>query len=176
MRVFQSSYKDKSGKTCKTLTWYVEFTDHRETRRKVSGFRDHKQTEALGRNIERLVSYRVSGEPLDPSLTKWVEGLPAKLRIRLHKIGLLDQTRLAALEPLRNHVGGVLRYVCRECDRKHESSDLHPKCPKCGRDLDGGNQCGWAMERCRHTLCRRSGGIRLQQSCTYCGVYWEQLV
>jgi len=87
MRVFQNTYRDAAGKTRKTRVWYVEFTDHLERRRRVSGVRDRKQTEAIGRNIERLVRCKVSGERPDPMLTKWVETCPPGLRARLLRPG-----------------------------------------------------------------------------------------
>ena len=48
MRVLQSSYKDKSGKTCKALTWYVEFTDHERTL-------IQRRIDATDKEIDKLV-------------------------------------------------------------------------------------------------------------------------
>ena len=106
MRVFQSTYKDKKGRTRTTKTWYVEFRDHLEMPHRVSGFADRKATEALGRNIEKLAWSKAGGQALDPVLTKWVEGLSPKLRKTLRRFGLLDAARVAALEPLTKHVDG----------------------------------------------------------------------
>ncbi len=106
MRVFQSSYKDKSGRTKKTRMWYVEFQDHRETRRRIPGLRDRKQTEAIGRKVENLVRYKVAGEALDPVLTRWIETLTPRLRKSLSRVGLLDAAKVAALEPLAKHLEG----------------------------------------------------------------------
>ena len=106
MRVFQNTYRDAAGKAHKTRVWYVEFTDHLERRRRVSGVRDRKHAEAIGRNIERLVRCRASGERPDPMLTKWVETCPPGLRARLGRIGLLDTARIAALRPLLAHLDG----------------------------------------------------------------------
>ncbi len=107
MRVFQSTYKDRNGRTRKTKTWYVEFTDHRETRRRASGLSDKRQTEALGRNIEKLVNVKVSGDMPDQSLTRWIEAMPPKLRAYLGRIGLLDAGRVAALHTLAEHLEGT---------------------------------------------------------------------
>jgi len=106
MRVFRSSYPDKDGRTRPTSTWYVEFRDHRGAIRRVAGFTDRKATLELGRKIERLAWAKGSGEALDPVLTKWVEGLSPRLRSSLSRIGLLDATKVAALEPLAKHVDG----------------------------------------------------------------------
>ena len=107
MRVFQSTYKDRNGKTQKTDRWYVQLQDHLGTCRRIPGFADRKATEALGRSIEKLVRFKVSGETLDQALTKWVEGLNPKLRENLSRIGLLDAGKVAALRPLMEHVDGA---------------------------------------------------------------------
>jgi len=106
MRTFQSTYRDKEGRTRTTETWYVEFRDHLEMPRRVAGFTDRKATESLGRNIQRLAWCKASGETLDPVLGKWVEGLSPRLRKSLRRFGLLDATKVAALEPLTKHVDG----------------------------------------------------------------------
>ena len=97
MRVFQSTYKDRKGQTQKTDRWYIELIDHLGTRRRIPGLTDRKATEATGRNVEKLVRFKVSGETIDPVLTKWVETLNPKLRASLAKVGLLDAARVAAL-------------------------------------------------------------------------------
>ncbi len=106
MRVFQNSYRDQAGVLRKTRMWYIEFTDHLERRRRVSGLRDRRQTEAIGRNVEKLVRCKVSGEALDPPLIKWVETCLPALRARLGRIGLLDAGRIAALRPLLTQLDG----------------------------------------------------------------------
>jgi len=107
MRVFQSTYKDRKGQTQKTDRWYIEIIDHLGTRRRIPGLTDRKATEATGRNVEKLVRFKVSGETLDPVLTKWVETLNPKLRASLAKVGLLDAARVAALRPLAEHIDGT---------------------------------------------------------------------
>ncbi len=81
MRVYLPKWKDpKTGKARDARTWVIEFVDHTETRRKVMGFRDKRQTEALGRQIERLVSMRVSGEPVFAMPDKPVKLVQADLK------------------------------------------------------------------------------------------------
>jgi integrase len=104
MRVFQTTYKYRSGKRCKARRWYIEFQDHMETRRRIPALEDRKQSEAIGRLVEKLVAHKVSREPLTPALSAWLEGLPNKLRGPLARIGLLDATRLAALQTLHDHL------------------------------------------------------------------------
>ena len=107
VRVFQSTYKDRAGVTRKTKRWYCEIRDHRGKPRRLPAFTDRRMSEALGRNCERLVSAKVSGETLDPVLTRWVETLPARLRKVLSRIGLLSACKLAGLEPLLHHLEGM---------------------------------------------------------------------
>lgn len=106
MRVFQSSYNDRSGKLRKTKTWYIEFRDHLQTMRRIPGMNDRKQAEALGHRIESLVSLKVAGQTLPPDMTKWIETLSSRLHRVLGKYGLLDANKVAALRPLLEHVDG----------------------------------------------------------------------
>ena len=104
MRVFRSTYRDREGKKCKTSKWYIEFRDHLQLIRRLPAFTDKRQSEALGRQIEKLVGCKVSGDPLDAELARWLECIPASLRDRLAKIGLLDSSRIAAGKLLKEHI------------------------------------------------------------------------
>ena len=104
MRVFRTSYRDKNGQTVQAKKWYIELRDHLQTVRRFPAFTDKGQSESLGRQIERLVNYRVSGEQPDAALSRWLEQIPARLRDRLAKIGLLDLSRAAAAKPLADHL------------------------------------------------------------------------
>ena len=100
VRTFQSTYRDrKTGETRATARWYCEIRLDGRPRR-VPGFTSRKDTEALGRTIEALARCKAGGERPDAGLTKWIEGLPRRLRDVLQRIGLLDGCRTAALEPL----------------------------------------------------------------------------
>ena len=107
MRVFQTTYKDAAGVKHTASRWYCELRDHTGKIRRVPGFTDRKATEALGRTIDRMVRFKVNREALDPELTKWVEGLPTKLRKVLARIGLLSGCKVAALRPLVEHLDGA---------------------------------------------------------------------
>lgn len=109
MRVFQTTYRDRACVTHKTQRWYVEIPDPWQRRRcwRIPGFTDRKQTEALGRNIEKLTRAKFARETLDSEMTKWVEGLPPRLTEVLGRIGLLDAVKSGALRPLIEHLEGT---------------------------------------------------------------------
>ena len=108
MRVFQDRYKGADGQTRAAKCWSIELVDHRGTLRQIAtGQRDKKTAAAIGRNLERLVRCRVSGEPLDAVTAKWLESVSPKLRATLEKFGLLDAARMAALRPLIEHIDGA---------------------------------------------------------------------
>src|SRR6188472_416415 len=90
MRVFKQKYTDRKGQTRESSKWYVEFVDHSEIRRRLPGFTDRKPTEELGRKVLRLVEARSIHQPAEPQLTRWVETMPATLRQRLARWGILD--------------------------------------------------------------------------------------
>ena len=104
MRVFKTTYKARDGRTRQARKWYVEVRDHLSTVRRFSAFTDKAQSEALGRQIERLVAFRIAGEQLDPLAYRWLEQVPESLRDKFVSIGLLESTRAAAGKPLPNRV------------------------------------------------------------------------
>lgn len=105
MRVFKSTYKDRSGKTTKTENWYVEFSDHRGTTRRVAAFNSKAASLELGRNLQKLASYaKATGGQVDPALQSWVTSLPPSLLEKLAKIGLVKSDRVAVNKPLQEHL------------------------------------------------------------------------
>jgi integrase len=104
MRVFKTTYKDRHGRTRTARKWYIEFRDHREVIRRLPAFTDRKQSEAFGRNCEKLVACRLAGEKPSGDLGRWVESLSASIRTKLAKLDLLDGRTLAASKPLSEHV------------------------------------------------------------------------
>lgn len=107
MRIFQSSYRDRNGQTQRTARWYIEFSDHLERPHRLPGLTDRRQTEALGRRVLDLVGLKAGGQTLPPDMSKWVEGLPARIHRLLGKWGLLDTSKVAALRPLADHLDGA---------------------------------------------------------------------
>ena len=104
MRTFRTSYKNKNGQTTQSQKWYVEVRDHREAVRRFAAFTDRTQSELLGRQIERLINFRVVGEQPDRQLSDWLEHIPERLRERLVTVGLLDCRWAAAGKLLKDHV------------------------------------------------------------------------
>jgi hypothetical protein len=103
MRVFRPTYRDRSGRKRKTSKFYIEFKDNLELIRRLPAFPDKRQSEALGRQIEKLVACKLNNEQ-DPQLARWLENIPAKMRERFVKIGLIDSTRAAASKLLKGHI------------------------------------------------------------------------
>ena len=104
MRVYRTYYKDKDGKKKQVKKWWIETRDHLNVIRRFPAFTDKRQSEALARQIVKLANSRVAGEQPDAELSRWLEGIPDKLRGRFVSIGLLDTKRAAAGKPLCEHV------------------------------------------------------------------------
>jgi integrase len=105
MRLFRPTYKErKTGRVKTVRKWWIELRDHFHTVRRFAAFTDKAQSEALGRQIERLVSCRIAGEQPTPQLTRWLEQIPEKFKDRLVKIGLIDSKRAAAGKLLTAHI------------------------------------------------------------------------
>lgn len=104
MRIFRQCYTDRQGRSRESSKWYVEFVDHREIRHRLPGFTDRKATEELGRKIHRIIEARSVHQPLDAELIRWLESMPADLRSRLAKWGILDTRAEHHGRPLREHL------------------------------------------------------------------------
>lgn len=104
MRVYRTYYKGKDGKKKQVKKWYIETRDNLNIIRRFPAFTDKRQSESLGRQIDKLVRTKVAGEQPDMELARWLEGIPHKLRNRLAKIGLLDPKRAAAGKLLSEHL------------------------------------------------------------------------
>jgi len=104
MRVFQTTYRDRSGKQRLAARWYVEFRGPNERKRRLPGFTDKRATEEMGRKLEQLVARQAAGERPDTELVRWLETLPVKTRLRLARIGLLDPRSIASTKPLSEHL------------------------------------------------------------------------
>jgi len=111
MRVFRTSYKDKTGRKRQAAKWYIELRDHRETVRRFPAFTDKRQSEALGRQIEKLINFKTAGQQPDTELSRWLENIPARMRNHLLKIGLLDAERAAAGKLLSAHLDDFEKHL-----------------------------------------------------------------
>jgi len=126
MRLFKAVYKDKDGKNRKSLKWYLDFADHNEIRHKIPGFSDKRQSESLGRQIEKLVNAR-SGEGLDASLSAWLEMIPSRMMKHFVSWGLVERHRAAIGQALVQHLDDFKKSLMAD-----GCTDRHAK-QKCGR-------------------------------------------
>jgi integrase len=111
MRVFRTSYKDKNGNKRTAQKWYIELRDHLAIVRRLPAFTDKAQSEALGRQIERLVRFKIAGETPDAQLSHWLEQIPERLRKRFAKIGLIDAERAAGGKLLSEHLADFEQFL-----------------------------------------------------------------
>ncbi len=95
---------DEGGRRRRCLTYTVEVKIGDRFQRLPTGFRDEGAAEELGRKVERLANLRAAGEQPDAVFTKWLEGLPNKLRDRLAGFGLLTGRAAAATRKLAEHL------------------------------------------------------------------------
>ncbi|MHC4301027.1 MAG: tyrosine-type recombinase/integrase [Planctomycetota bacterium] len=86
------------------MKWHIKFSDAGDIDRRIPAFTDKVQSEALARQVERLVSCRIAGERPTAQLSRWLEQVPQKLLERLAQFGLLETSQIAAQKPLSEHV------------------------------------------------------------------------
>jgi integrase len=102
MRIYKPTYTDKNKKSAQVKKWWIELS-FRGIARRFPACTDKQASEFFGRQIERLMNFRDAGEQPNAQLTSWLEQIPAKLRDRFAKIGLIDLSRAAAGKPLIEH-------------------------------------------------------------------------
>ncbi len=87
------------------FTYWVSFHERGGKRRlSFCGGPDRVTADVLCQQIERLERLRLSDEPLDAAMIRWVEGLPDKWRVKLVDADLLDGPKAGAMKPLVDHV------------------------------------------------------------------------
>ena len=106
MHVYKPSYTNgrRDGELRTTVRWYVEFWDHRGTRRRLAAFTDKGVSERFGRNVEALVECRKAKVRPTGDLAQWLEGLPLPIVNRLAELGLIDRARVMAGQTLQEHL------------------------------------------------------------------------
>ena len=106
--IFKRKRKVKlaDGKTVtrQSSKWHIKFVDAGGIDRRIPAFTDKVQSEALAKQVERLVSCRIAGERPTAQLSRWLEQIPEKLRDKLAEFGLLETSRIAAQKPLSEHI------------------------------------------------------------------------
>jgi integrase len=103
MRLFKKAPKEQWG-SLPILPWYIEFKDHMDIIRRMALFTDRRASEEIGRKIDQMVAYKVSGQPPDITLSRWLDAAPLSIKKPLAKIGLLDPSRVALARPLMEHL------------------------------------------------------------------------
>ena len=103
MRTFRKSYRTKHGKQ-EAGKYTIELVDHTEQIRRFQGFADRETSEALGRQIQKLVRYKGAHELPDAETQRWIEDMPPSLKTRLIEVGLLDKHKGESGKPLTEHI------------------------------------------------------------------------
>lgn len=94
----------QNGETKKARTYAVEFRHNGKLHRISFGNRDKRAAEGNRRRLELLRERTESGEALGDELSRWIDGLPTRVRDKLADMGLLAAGRAAASTGLLDHV------------------------------------------------------------------------
>jgi hypothetical protein len=141
MRLFQPTYRDRTGATRRAAKRYVEIRNAAGVLRRVPGFTDHKATEALGRQLVRLVNCKGSGQIPDPALVQWLEGLPGRLQTLLARQGFLDGRQSAGMKPLAEHLADYDAYLAA---KGNTAEHVEKSCARVRRVVNGCRLAFWS--------------------------------
>jgi integrase/recombinase XerD len=89
MYLLKQKYRTPSGQLRPNRSWHIALNDHLKREMRVPGTVDKAASAEMGRKLERLVALRVAGMGLDEEMTRFVAGLPVKVRNRLRQKGVL---------------------------------------------------------------------------------------
>ena len=64
MRIYKPTYRGRAGQVCESAKFYCELRTADGRVLRLPGFTNQRLTEALGRNVQRLIDCRASGEAL----------------------------------------------------------------------------------------------------------------
>ncbi|MCE9635767.1 MAG: site-specific integrase [Planctomycetes bacterium] len=103
MSLYRPTYRVK-GEGFRSPTWWIQFRDHKDVRRKIRGLADRRSTEAMEEKLKHLVHARASATPPSSDIRRWCDALPVRTRETLARFDLLDRKQLAAAAPLAVHI------------------------------------------------------------------------
>ena len=104
MRIYKPTYRGRDGQVRQSAKFYVELRTGDGRVLRLPGFTNQRMTESLGRNVERLIECRASGDTLPQDTSKWIETLSTQTTEVLVRRGLLQGHTLAAGKPLSQHI------------------------------------------------------------------------
>jgi len=116
VRTFQPTYRDRTGAIRRAAKWYCELRNAAGVLRRVPAFADRAASEALGRQLVRLVNVRAGGDRPDPALTRWLEELPDRLQALLARQGFHDGRQSAGMKPPADHLADFDAYLAARGD------------------------------------------------------------
>jgi len=123
MNMSKPTYKQNGQKKESPRYWL--FFSFRRRRCKIPAFTSQKQSEAMGRRLDELMTVLASGDTPDVSLVRWIQSLPPKLQARMVKMGLLDGRFASAGKLLMEHVADWCEVLAaRGNTQKHVRSSL----------------------------------------------------
>jgi integrase len=175
-----AKYTDKRGRTrterltkdgkkilVETKLWHISFTDNLEVHREIKGFTDRQATQRLADNIQTLLNFKASRQPLSNELREWIEQLPLAIRDELIKFGLLDPEQAEIGKPLTEHIADYMDFLTKRERSRHYIKEVEGSLTRLFKEchfttwtdisaarlrehLDGERDGGKGISKCRY--------------------------
>ena len=104
MRIYRPTRRNADGTETPYQKFYCELRTSDQRILRLPAFSDRRLTESLGRNVQRLIDCRASGETLPQDTSRWIETLPHQTTEVLARWNLLQGSTLAAGKALAEHL------------------------------------------------------------------------
>ena len=125
MRIYKPTYRGRDGQVRESAKFYCELRTADGRVLRLPGFTNQRMTESLGRNVERLIECRASGDTLPQDTTRWIETLPIQTTKVLGRWGLLQGHTLAAGKALTEHLTDWLSYMRAKSLTERHATTMH---------------------------------------------------
>ena len=127
MGIFKRKYTMANGKSKTASNYSIEFRDHDDMTRRVTGFSDKSASLELERQLKRLVASRMVGVGPDAESSRFLETCPNEIMARLGEWGIIEPARAATGRRLPEHVDGWLNALTAKGNSKEYVTETTAK-------------------------------------------------
>jgi integrase len=106
--------KDGKKILVETKLWRVQFEDGLGIKRELRGFTDKAATQRLADNIQKLLNFKASNQPLSNEMHEWLEQLPTAIQSKLIKFGIVDSGQAEIGKPLSEHIDDYVDFLTKK--------------------------------------------------------------
>ena len=112
----QTERLTKDGKKIlvETKLWHIAFDDNLGIARDLKCYTDRQATQLLADNIQKLLNFKASNQPLSNEMQEWIEQVPSSIRDELIQFGILEAQHADIGKPLSEHIAEYVDHLAKK--------------------------------------------------------------